>query len=349
MKNILIILLLWMACQSSFAQDAYQPDNVTFYYNIKWELTTPEKSTYKRVAQFDLYNMVFDGVYKDYDKAGRLIGDGYYDHGKLTSFQTEYFESGAVKLSVEYNGKDFTIWQLAKNDVNQNELAIARGTGTFTMEYFYFFDWKLKRGMMTGEFRNGERYGTWVYLDAANKITDREVYANGKLLSHVFFQGDDSVAVPAKKEIILSVRLLFTELQAIDWNSYSSLNQYIESQVQYPPDFQRPISYSGGIKRLLLLLAQQVSVPDKNLVLVRLKIDEHGIILKSSVARSVDDDTDGRALKAIENHRPYFLPPIKGGKPYATTVYIPIGGGDEWVEAIHNMPVEWFLDVNNFY
>lgn len=347
MKKVFAVCLFGLIsgvlhCQS--AGDA--GSTVTFYYNSKYELTTPEKSFFKRIAQFNLYDMVFEGVYKDYDLAGRLIGDGYYDHGKLTGFQSEYDETGATKSSVEYNGKDFTIWQLADGEKG---LSVARGTGMFTIPYYYFFDWKLKHGTLTGEFRNGERSGTWVYSDATNQITDKEVYARGRLLSHVYFKGEDSIAVPHKKEIILSVRTFLAELLSFDRSSFGGLNQCIESQVQYPADFQRPVTYAGGLKKLLLLLGQQATIPDKNLVLVKLKINEHGMILKSTIVRSVNDETDVRVLNAIENHRPYFLPAIKGGKPYATTVYLPVAGGDEWTDMISHMPTEWFLDPNNFY
>ncbi|MBS1949611.1 MAG: hypothetical protein JST37_01270 [Bacteroidetes bacterium] len=320
--------------------------NVTFYYNSKWELTTPEKSIYKRIAQFDLYDMMFNGVYKDYDKEEHLIGDGYYDHGKLSGIQSQYYINGSTKTSVEYANNDFTIWQLANED---NQLSVARGTGAFTTDYYYFFDWKLKRGTMTGEFRNGVRTGTWIYEDANKRITDKEVYANGKLVSRFYFQGDDSIAVPRKKEIILSFRTFMAELLSFDKESFTNLNQYMETQVHYPPAFQRQFTYSGGLRKLLLLLAQQAQVADKNLVLVRLKIDEHGSVLKKSVMRSVDDETDARVLKAIEIHSPYFFPPMKDGKAYSSVIYLPVAGGDEWMDMINHTPPSWFLDVNNFY
>lgn len=320
--------------------------NITFYYNSKWELCTPEKSMHKRIAGFDLYNMMFDGVYKDYDKSDHLVGDGYYNDGKLAGIQSKYYEDGSTQSSIEYAGNDFTIWQLAKEN---KELSVARGTGVFTIDYYYFFDWKLKRGTMTGEFKNGVRAGTWIYVDANKHISDKETYDNGKLLSRYYFQGEDSIAVPRKKEIILSIGMFMAELLSFDKESFANLNQYIETQIHYPPNFQRQFTYPGGLRKLLLLLAQQAEVADKNLVLVRLKIDEHGSILKSSIMRSVDDETDLRVLKAIEIYTPYFLPPMKAGKAYASVIYLPVAGGDEWIEMINHMPPSWFLDVNNFY
>jgi len=40
---------------------ASDPIKLTFYYNLNWELTTPEKSFLRREAYFDLGEMVFDG------------------------------------------------------------------------------------------------------------------------------------------------------------------------------------------------------------------------------------------------------------------------------------------------
>jgi len=54
-----------------------EPVKLTFYYNMNWELTTHEKSFVRREAYFDLQEMVFDGVYQDYNKDDKLIAEGY--------------------------------------------------------------------------------------------------------------------------------------------------------------------------------------------------------------------------------------------------------------------------------
>ncbi len=47
------------------------PAKAVFYYTTNWELTTSEKSFFRREATVDLNEMVFDGIYKDYDRENR--------------------------------------------------------------------------------------------------------------------------------------------------------------------------------------------------------------------------------------------------------------------------------------
>src|SRR5689334_4922576 len=87
LKNLLTFFFLINACGriDVYSQPGHitsEPTKLTLYYNLNWELTTPEKSFVRREAYFDLQDMVFDGVYQDYSKDNKLIAEGYYAHGK---------------------------------------------------------------------------------------------------------------------------------------------------------------------------------------------------------------------------------------------------------------------------
>src|SRR5579859_115 len=321
------------------------PANVTFHYNVNWELTTPEKSAFRREAYFNLQDMVFDGVYRDYTKDNKLIAEGYYAHGAKSGIETEYFEDQSIKSTIEFSADDFVIWQLV-ND--KKEYLVAKGTGKFSMGYYFFFDYYLKHGTFSGEFQNGKRTGPWVYYDAKNMKTDIEYYDKGKLIRRIYYTKTeaDSIALRSKKEIVLSVTAINTETLALDKESFSTVSQYFETQVACPPSFERNVSYPGGIKHLIRLLTQQTEIPIHNLVLVKMKVNEHGQVSKSVIVRSVDPYTDERVLKALEIHLPRFLPAMKNGLAYATTIYLPVSGGDEWEKLLNEMPADWFLDVN---
>ncbi len=333
-----------------FAQAEYpitkeDPLKITLYYNQSWELTTPENSVFRREADFDLQDMVFDGVYKDYNKSNNLIAEGYYAQGTKRGIQTTYYDNQSIKSTIEYSDWDFIIWQM----VNTNkEYQVTRGTGKFTIDYYYYNDLKFKPGILTGEFLNGKRVGKWVFTDMNKTKTDVEYYKNGDLKKRYIFTKTDSIEVVAKKEIFLSVYSLYTEALAYDKTVFTSVNQFFESQVGYPSSFQRTIAYPGSLKRLLWLLAQETDVPNRNLALIKLKIDEHGQILKLNIVRSVDENTDDRVLNAIYQHDPRFLPAMRDGKPIATTIYLPVASGEEWMKTLHEMPIEWFLDFRNF-
>jgi antitoxin component YwqK of YwqJK toxin-antitoxin module len=332
----------WLFGQSRhFSSD---PVKLTFYYNLSWELTTPEKSFIRREAYFDLKELVFDGVYKDYSKDNKLIAEGYYAHGIKSGIQTEYFEDQTIKSTMEFSDDDFVIWQLV-NDSKEYE--VIKGTGKFSIHFFYFYDYYLKQGTLSGEFKNGKRSGTWMYQDLKKTKTDVEYYKNGKLIDRVRFVKDDSVVVQTKKEILLSISSINTQSLALDKEAFTTINQFFETQINYPVSFQRDVSYPGGIKHLLRLLTE-ADVPEHNLVLIKVKIDEHGQALKSIIVRSVDGQTDGRVLNALGVHQSRFVPAIKDGKPYPTTIYLPVSGGEQWEKMLKEMPAEWFLDVNNF-
>jgi len=349
-KNVTIFLLFNLVTGIClFGQHGYtvpEPIKLTFYYDLNWELTTPEKSSIRREAYFDLQEMVFDGVYQDYNKANKLIAEGYYAHGRKSGIQTEHFEDQSIRSTIEFSDDDFIIWQLV-ND--KREYEIAKGTGKFSIPFYYFFDYYLKQGILHGEFKNGKRVGAWIYYDTKKQKTDIEHYQNnGNLWSHTRFTNSDSVILDTKKEIILSVNSIYTESLAFDKESYSSVNQYFERQITFPNTFQRNVSYPGGLKRLLRLL-MEAGVPERNLVLVKVKIDEHGQVMKTGIVRSVDLSTDDRVLKVFELHQARLVPAIKDGKPYSTTIYLPVSGGERWEKMLQEMPTEWFLDMNNFY
>jgi len=320
------------------------PVKLVFYYNVNWELTTPEKSFFTREAYFDLQEMVFDGVYQDYNKDHKLIAEGYYAHGVKSGIQTEHFDDQSIKSTIEFSNDDFIIWQLV-ND--KKEYQIVKGTGKFTTPYFYFFDFYLKQGTLHGEFQNGKRSGAWNYFDLKKNKTDVEYYDKGKLIKRTSFTKTDSMQLHSKKEIILSVSSIYAEALIVDKDAFATVNQYFETQVTHPASFQRNVTYAGGLKHLLRLLTQ-AEVPDRNLALIKIKINEHAQVLKSIIVRSVDPDTDERVLKVLEQHASRFMSAMKDGKPYATTIYLPVSGGEQWEKMLNEMPAEWFLDVNNF-
>jgi len=351
LKNYLVLFLLFnlITSRSLLGQpghSAYGPIKVTFYYNLNWELTTPEKSFLRREAYFDLQEMVFEGIYQDFNKDNKLIAEGYYVQGTKRGIQTEHFADQSIKSTIEISDDDFIIWQLV-ND--KREFEIAKGTGKFTIPFYYFFDYYLKQGTLTGEFQNGKRAGTWIYYDSKKQKTDIEHYQkDGKLWSHTRFTKSDSIFLENKKEIILSINSINTDALTVDKESFASVSQYFEKQIIYPSSFQRNVSYPGGLKHLLRLL-MEADVQEHNLALIKVKIDQHGQVIKTTMVRSVDPDTDERVLKAFELHQSRLVPAVKDGKPYPTTIYLPVSGGERWHKTLQEMPAEWFLNVNNFY
>ena len=202
-----------------------------------------------------------------------------------------------------------------------------------------------KQGILKGEFLFGKRAGIWIYEDLSKKKTDEEIYERGKLVKRIHFSEPTTVELNYKKEIIISVNSLVTEAIAYDHNSFTNLNQVFEQQTGYPVSFHRPVTYPGGTKRLLLLLAQYAEIPEGNVTILRLKVDEHGNVLKYGIEESAGPENDNQAMKAIKVHENKFLPAIKDGKPYSSTIFLPISGGQNWINFLNTTPIEEVLMI----
>jgi antitoxin component YwqK of YwqJK toxin-antitoxin module len=338
-------LLFFAVSFAGLAQEREDPVTLTLYYNLNWQLTMQENSYFRREASFNLTDMVFDGVYKDFNKDDKLMEEGYYNHGVRQGLQTEYYEDMSVKSTIEFSNGDFIIWQKATPDKKPE---VIRGTGKFSMHYYFLFDLKVQQGEMHGEFLNGKKTGPWDYYDLKGNKTDTEYYNDGKLMKHILYKRGDSLSVDRGKEIILSLSSINTSRFSFDKTMFESINQYFEKYVSYPTTFSRLISFPGGIKGFLTLLSEQAEVEKNNLVLARLKLDEHGKLLKLNLVRHADEFSDERVEKLIVAYENYFFPAIEKGKPVPSVIFLPIASGDEWMTMLKEMPLSFFTDPANF-
>ena len=84
---------------------------VNLFCNDKGELTSPEKSTFRREAFLDFNDIQLSGLYKDFNKENKLIGEGYYDRGLKKGLYTVYFENGSVRSNIENDVNGFILWE----------------------------------------------------------------------------------------------------------------------------------------------------------------------------------------------------------------------------------------------
>lgn len=346
-KTVLLFLFTAIAtvCRAQLYDDQPEPVEIVLYYNLNWELTTQENSFFRREAHFDLKDMVFDGVYRDFNKEGVMIGEGYYQHGVRTGIQSEYYDDRSVKTTVELTATDFIIWQKMTPD---KKYEVIRGTGKFSMHYYYLFDLRVKQGDMEGEFVNGKKTGVWIYKDVNGVKTDTERYEDGKLMEHKVFRKTDSISVNYGKEIILSLNSVVTPGLVFDKTVFNSVNQYFEKYVSYPEGFNRTATFPGGIKHLIGLLMSEFTIPDKMLFIARLRLDERGTILRAVPARPLFEESDDRMIDFLKSMNPYFLPAIQNGKPVSSVLYVPVASGKEWSQMLKELPSDYFTNISNF-
>lgn len=351
-RRFILLLLLPLAVTASgqtdngFVRAKPKSAKTTFFYDLNWQLTTLEKSYFKREAIFDFTDMVFDGLYRDYNKADVLIAEGSYHHGAKAGLHTEYFANHSLRSTIEYDGTDFTIWEF--ND-EQKKDSVRHGTGSFTLPYFYLSGlvksptWK--QGVVKGYFRFGKRAGIWTYEDLGKRKTDEEYYENGKLSRRINFSETGTIELDYRKDVIISVNALITESMAYDQGTFSDLNAFFEQKPTYSASFNRTVTYPGGLKRLLLKLAQSEAVVAGSVCILKLKVDEHGQIPKYFIQLSADPASDEQAINAVKVHEKRFLPAIRNGQPYATFVYLPISSGQDWIDFVNSSSIEDLLQM----
>lgn len=334
MKQWLWVVLLAVG-QGLCAQksDPLDPrvERITLYYDNGWKLTSPEKSVFRREAQFDLVNIWFDGDYQDYDANGNRVGEGFYVKGVRSGFQYEYFPSHQLHTSTEVNGQDFVIWEERTED---GKSTVQAGTGKFTRMYFFTqVGGQWKQGVLEGEFFRGRREGHWLYRSLQGKQTDSEWYRNGRLMVRWHYEGVDSVRLATRTPIVLSSWSLYTDQMSLV-ETYSSLPVYFQQHVTYPKGFQREVTVMGGWKSWLKKVALEAGLEPSELVVVRLNVDETGMVRDVDLESPYGDEQDKKVLKAVTASMTQFFPAIRNGSPMASVLYVPVSGGVAWQEFI---------------
>lgn len=344
-------ILLWLMLVAYSSLSSAQPGSfrkksvtqkVTLYYNGAAEITSPEKASMKRMVELNLDAMVFHGVYQDFDLNDNLIAEGYFHEGKKIGLRTEYFKDHSLKSSIEFSTTDFIIWQL-KNEAKES--VVTNGSGKFSIPFFYGTGTTLqprwKQGTLEGEFRFGKRMGTWNYFDLAKNKIDEEVYENGKFVKRIHYENEESTELSYPKVVYLSLNNLIEEVFSYDKQLYSNVNKSCGQQITYPVKFSRSATFAGGLKRLLLFIAQRIVIPDNAQVVIQLSIDNEGFVTSSAIQQGVSRQLDAACLESINNVELKFFPAIKKGKPYSSLLYVPIYGGAAGLKLIEDLPYDF--------
>ncbi len=353
LTSLIGFLSLILLQYALFAQPRNQPQRsviqkVTLYYNGAAQLTLPEKATFKRVADLNISAMVFDGVYQDFDLNDKLIAEGYFHQGHKRSLLNEYFPDRSLKSSIDFSENDFVIWQLKSVDKVET---VTNGSGKFTIPFYYGMGTTLqprwRQGMMEGEFQFGKRVGLWTYFDLNKSKLDEEVYDKGKLVNRIHFEANgSSVELDYKKEIVLSLSTLLEEIMVFDETSFVNLNDAFAKSVTYSTTFNRPPTFAGGLKRLLLLIANHIGIPETTSLLIVVSINEQGVVTGSSIQQGISRTIDASALDYLRSLDKKLFPAIRKGKPYSSQLYLPIYGGAEGTKRILELPFDFVQEEN---
>ena len=327
------------------AQPANQPKPVTLYYNGAMELTTPEKALFRRETLLDFENITFSGVCKDY-KTDKLISEKFYEHGVNTGLHTEYSLDGKVKSTLEHSDQGFIIWELRSE---KGDPIVTQGTGNFTISCFVVESAgsgvSLKTATVSGRFERGRRTGTWTYTDQNNAVTDTELYEAGEFVSRTDYSLG-KIAVRTKKNIIIALEDLLAETFQFEEGTFINLQEYFGKYVTpLPASYNRSITFPGGMKKLLLIIALGLQTEVEENQVVKLTVDENGKYQKIKANFLLGSGFTGELASIVKPHETKLLPAIRNGKPVSMTIKIPVGNSREWIDYLQSVPDD---DVNAY-
>lgn len=123
-----------------------------------------------------------DSVWTFYDENGKLLSTENYKEGKKEGKSVVYYPSGSVSEEKNY-----------KNDLKDGEFKQyfegkkIKAEGTYVADKFVgknAFYYPNGMAAASGFYNDkGNRHGVWVYRDKDGKITSKDVYDNGKVLT----------------------------------------------------------------------------------------------------------------------------------------------------------------------
>lgn len=318
MKDFILILVMLQSITSIKAQDKIQ-----IYYNKDWKISVPSNYSFRRDANFDFVELVFNGEYKDYDKENRLIGDGVYIKGEKTGIHNTYFSDGKLKSSIEYIGNEFKIKELN----SENEVLIKDGTGKFSIP----FTARKKEGILKGEFKNYKKTGKWAYFDSEGKKTHEEIFKDDAFKYGTYFTPMGAIPALNKSEIfIMSIESI--ESFNINKTELTNLFKFFSTQTNCLRDsLSFGVRYPGGMKNLLTEIGRTIRYPAEarrnnigGRVIVTITIDKEGQVKKYDITKSADRSLDIEALRVLQEFEDKWFPSVLKGQPFESTISIPV-------------------------
>jgi TonB family protein len=318
MKSFILILILLQSITCLRAQDKIQ-----VYYDKDWKISLPSEFAFRRDADFDFIELVFNGQYKDYDKENNLIGEGAYSKGAKTGIHNTYFSNGKLESSIEYVGEDFTIKELN----SEYETLITRGTGEFSIPFTIY----KKEGVLKGEFKNYKKTGKWTYFDSEGKKSHEEIYKDNIFQKGTYFSPRGETPLVKKREIFIKPNE-FIETFDINKMELTSLFCFFSTQTNSLRDsLSIGVRYPGGMKNLLDEINRMIRYPVeafrngiRGRVIVTITVDKEGQVKKYDITKSVDKSLDSEAVRVLQLFEDKWFPSVLKGQPFESTISIPI-------------------------
>jgi TonB family protein len=315
-KNSFLILISLINHFPSFSQKTD-----TLYYTAAGRITLKEKATYYRIGNFDNNDLKFIGDFTDfynndtvfitgsYTKDGKKNGpykccyssglvycEGQFLFNEFTGPWNFYYSDGRLNMSIYFRKGDFIITEFTDSTGTRS---LHEGTGKWYKKYI---DDMGRECILTGEYKNGRKSGTWKYNLLNTQSGYEEKYDNGNLTS--------AVKIVEKTEIPCDSSVFTIGLFNLS---------YLNAVEQFNLDMYPPI-YGEGPFAFGELLRDKLKYPNtarkaniNGLVSVSFLINTDGTSEDFNVVKGLGYGCDEEAIRVLKMMG-LWIPPVFAGK-----------------------------------
>jgi TonB family protein len=279
-----------------------QIEQLSFFYNSNWELTSKENSKFYRKAEFNVNELIFSGKVYDYDTDGNLLMQGYYTGNKKNGEFSFFYPKGNLESKGEYkNNKRYGKWIYYYENGNlRQEVVFSDDGNRHNFSVVNFFDRSGKQlvvdgngkwindsipetfthygtpNRLEGKFVNGLKHGAFALFNyKAKRIVHSERFRKGVLVDSKFYSPAAKTYIYGSIEFLnkipdkYRIKFLNTEKYKLDTSVHKTRSEYADIYALMKIlkidtiVKNRNAGYEYGDYSLLEFIAQNIRFPEK--------------------------------------------------------------------------------------
>lgn len=301
-----------------------------------------EFKSIERVAVYDSVKLVFDGIFKDFDRNGRLILQGNYSNGKKEGEFIGYHPNGEIKWKTTYvnnqpqgewnyfypDGKPMLSLILSEDDfrfvsfwdrLGNQKITEGQGDYEMVMPIKGFTDHGYTSFVRKGKVANGKPDGDWYISFITNDRRPREIqafyekYSAGQLLSFYLTSTFEGYFIPYEDFHLVPSEYFnvseFFIVSGCSFDQYSGFLNYIAKKFNYD--------------------LKDVEIEGNNLKVrykIKYSVSKSGEPYTQTIVESPKNlsNSDKNKLAQIFRSFPYFIPSVLDDKPIRDNITLTI-------------------------